>query len=347
MRERKFFIITLTAIIAIIVLLSLFSFLCSSYRDCSKKLFSLSGSRVYNSTLIRRFPFDSIILGSSLSQGFKCTEFDAAFGGQAIKLSTSGANFVEMNEFLKFALKHKKVKRVLLDAPVQFYARKQTLKDFPKEYYSDKIIWMRLKKSLSINALLDEFKFFRNILRGKVKYTNRDELYDWNKKHSCSEKVFAKNILYQKHVNYLLQNNGYEIAAEQAANIVVPLFRAYPDIEFIVFFPPVSVMDYQGGDNQKYIALKEKIVDMLLTCRNVKLYDFETAQHIMTDFSNYKDRKHYSGKINSWMIGEMKKNNYRVNNRNKRSSLEKLYKMLETYDYQKEYERLAATYKKK
>jgi hypothetical protein len=200
MKERKFFIITVIAIIAVTVFLSLFSFLSNSYRDRSKKiLFKYENeSRTYNSILIRSFSFDSIILGTSMSQGFKCSEFDAAFGGQSIKLSAPGASFAEMKEFLKFAVKYKKIQKVLLDAPVEFYAKKQSLQNFPMEYYNGKIIWMRLKKSLSINMLFDEFTFVRKILRGKVKYITRDELYDWNIFLACSEKIFAKHILFHK-----------------------------------------------------------------------------------------------------------------------------------------------------
>ena len=351
MKERKFFIITVIAIIAVTVFLSLFSFLSNNYRDRPEKILSKyaneNESRTYNSILIRRFSFDSIILGTSLSEGFKCSEFDAAFGGQSIKLSAPRANFAEMKEFLKFAVKHKKIQKVLLDAPVEFYAKKQTLQNFPMEYYNGKIIWMRLKKSLSINMLFDEFTFVRKILRGKVKYITRDELYDWNITYACSEKIFAKYILFHKYSNLLTQNNGYETAAVQANNIVNSLFQTYPDIEFIVFFPPFSMMAYQYIDNHKYVALKEKIINMLLTCHNVKLYDFETAHHIMTDYSKYRDHTHYSGRINSWMIQEMKKNNYRITNQNKKAALEKLFKMLESYDYQKEFERLASIYKER
>ena len=347
MSERKFFVVTLTAIIVIIVLFSLFTYLVGCFRESSVKILSISDSRTYNSILIRNFSFDSVLLGTSLSQGFKCSEFDAAFGGESIKLSSSGANFAEMNEFLKFAVKHKKIKRAMLDVVVQFCAMEQTLKDFPLEYYSDNLLKVRLNKSVSINGVLDELDFFWDVVRGKVKYTTRDALYDWNSRSPCSEEIFAQKILYRPHRNFLTHGNFYEKAYENTQKVLLPIFKTHADIEFIVFFPPLSIMNYQGENNIKYITLKEKIIDLLLTCSNVKLYDFEPALHITTDFNNFKDRAHYSGKINSWMLKEMTKDNYRITAQSKQQALDKLLNALNSFDYRKECERLKTLYQKK
>lgn len=347
MSERKLFVVTLAAIIVIIVLLSSFTYLVVCFRESSRKILSVSSGRTYNSTLIRNFSFDSVLLGTSLSQGFKCSEFDAAFGGKSIKLSSSGANFAEMNEFLKFAVKHKKIKRAMLDVVVQFCVMEQTLKDFPAEYYSENLFKVRLNKATSINGVLDELDFFRDMVRGKVKYTTRDALYDWNRKHSCSEKIFAQSILYQPHINYLTQGNNCEKAYENTQKVLLPIIKTHANIEFIIFFPPVSIMNYQGEDYSKYITLKGRIIDLLLTCSNVKLYDFETALHITTDFNNYKDRIHYSGKINSWMLKEMSKDNYRITAQSKQQALDKLLNALNSFDYRKECERLKTLYQKK
>jgi hypothetical protein len=347
MSERKRFAVTLGIIVLIILLISVFSFSVNNFRQSSDKLFSVSNAREYNSILIRNFSFDSMILGTSLSQGFKCSEFDAAFGGESIKLSAAAANFAEMNQFMAFAVKHKKVKRAMIDAPVHFFPMDQSLKEFPEEYYSESNLTARVKKSMSINAFIDEFDFFTDRMKGKVKYTNRDDLYDWNRRHTCSEKVFAKHVLYRENETYLPDDAAYARALEHAETVALPLFKAYPETEFIVFFPPLSMLFYKDVDCNKYIALKEKIVDLLLACPNVRLYDFETAFDIMTDYNNFKDYIHYSGKINSRLIAEMAQDNYRLTGSSKRKALDDLANQIQTYDYQRDYDRLAAAWKKK
>jgi hypothetical protein len=106
-------------------------------------------------------------------------------------------------------------------------------------------------------------------------------------------------------------------------------------------------MYFQGVDSEKYLALKKQIIDSVLECKNVKLYDFETAFHITRNFNNYKDRNHYSGKISSWIISEISKNNYRVTAETKDLFIEALRKEWKTFNFQKEYDRLAAAYSKK
>ena len=344
MSERKCFILTLAIIIAAILLAAAFSFCVSGVRENSDRLFSLTDGRTYNSLIIRKFPFDSVILGSSMSQGFKCSEFDAAFGGQSMKLCAAGANFAEVKEILDFAVKHKKIKRAMLDTPVAFFGRDLTLDSFPLEYYQENNDMVRLKKSFSINAFIDEFDFFWDYLRGKVKYTTRDELYDWNRRRSCSESLLAQDVLYSSGKNYLKDDIAYKNAIVKAENVILPIFRKYSDIEFILFFPPYSMMYYQDKDHDKYLALKKKITELLLSCPNVKLYDFETAFPVMKNLNNYKDRTHYSGVINSWMISQMKDGNYRVTVQNKDKFSADFRECLKSYDFQKEYDRLKSTY---
>jgi hypothetical protein len=49
---------------------------------------------------------------------------------------------------------------------------------------------------------------------------------------------------------------------------------------------------------------------------NVKLYDFQIAKKITHNLSNYHDLDHYHQNINKWILEEIKKNNFRVSEKN-------------------------------
>ena len=60
------------------------------------------------------------------------------------------------------------------------------------------------------------------------------------------------------------------------------------------------------------INFKEYVSSSLLDCKNVDIYDFQIANEITTNLSNYKDLTHYHQKINSWILQQMKENKYEI-----------------------------------
>ena len=344
MSERRIFLFSLSAIILLILLLSLFSFAVSNIKFTSNKLYSNQSGRVYNSVLINNFDFDSIILGSSMSQGSKCSVFDSAFGGKSMKLACSAINFAEIEFFVDRAAGKKRIRRVIFDAPVMFFSRRQSTEDIPAEYYQDNIKFVLYKKSFSINALTESLSEAKNLIRKKTRHVSRDELYDWNIGRKCGEKYFAQALLYGEETQFGFGEELFRKSKTALEQHLIPMFERHPDTEFILFFPPFSMMYYRSFDHRAYIKLKGEIAERLLAVKNVKLYDFETAFHIMEDFENYRDTNHYSGRINSWMMQQMAQGNYLLNKENKQQSLDKLRKRFETYDFAGEYGRIKTKY---
>ena len=347
MSERKIFFISLAAIILLVLVFASFSFWMSYAKISSKQLYSNQSAREYNSIVINNFDFDSLILGSSMSQGFKCSVFDAAYGGKSIKLTCSGSNFAEVKFFTDYTVRKKKIKRIMLDAPVTFLPWEQTLKDIPMEYYQDNMKILFFKKSFSINAVVNAFSDLKSKITGKTKYISRDDLYDWNLGRKCGEKYFAQRLLYDKRTEFNIDQKFAEKSKATVREFLYPMFNSCPETEFIVFYPPFSMMYYRLLDRREYIKLKAEITDMLLEMKNVRIFDFETAFHITENFENYRDTSHYSGKINSWMIGQMAQGNYQLTRDNKQQSFDKLLKRFEEYDFDKEYSRIEAKYGKK
>jgi hypothetical protein len=97
-------------------------------------------------------------------------------------------------------------------------------------------------------------------------------------------------------------------------------------------------------NKESYITFKKNIINKLINIPNVKIYDFETAFDVMENFDNYKDLIHYSGKINSWIIQQIAKDNYRLTKENQEQQLKLLHDKISSYDYNKTYEYMKKKY---
>ena len=347
MNERKIFILTFSLCIVVIFLLAFFTYTVNQVKLNSDPPVDGIPDRQYSGIAIRKFNFNAIIAGSSMSQCFKCSEFDSAFGNKSIKLTLSACNIAEIRFLLDSAVRYQKINRVMFDLSPMFLHREQTLSNIEQGYYSKNPDWFLFRKSFSFDFFAEAFEFVSRICRGKVKYTNWDDIYRWDKTRPCSEKYFANDLLYKDHTpDDYTSDKLIKKAEKNAADHLFSLLEKYSETEFLIFFPPFSIMKYRGINTDEYIKFKSRYIDTLLCAENVKIYDFETAFQITEDFNNYKDLMHYSSKINSWMISCMKKGDYLVTRENKDILLEKFRSRISAYDYQKAYDRLKSVYGK-
>ena len=66
--------------------------------------YRLYEERYINDGIARNFDYDAIITGTSMSQNFKPSEFDALFGTKSVKLPFPGAGYKEITQNLERAL---------------------------------------------------------------------------------------------------------------------------------------------------------------------------------------------------------------------------------------------------
>ena len=101
-------------------------------------------------------------------------------------MTMSGANFAEIVYIADYANKYKKYQKIMIDLPIDFFARKQDLSQLPLDLYSQHNITYKLKAAFSINEFNKAFTFLTRLLRNKVKYLSRDNYDDWNLKYKCN-----------------------------------------------------------------------------------------------------------------------------------------------------------------
>ena len=103
-----------------------------------------------------------------------------------------------------------------------------------------------------------------------------------------------------------------ELSQQSGLNVysnLLPFIEAHPDTEFIVFFPPYSLVQwvdfYQQGTMIYHLEQKEAVIRILLGYDNVKIYDFQAELDWVTDLDNYIDAWHYGPWINDAIVEDI------------------------------------------
>lgn len=58
----------------------------------------------------------------------------------------------------------------------------------------------------------------------------------------------------------------------------------------------------QEGSIIRQFEAEQLVTELLLQCPNVKLYNFFDQYEVITNLDNYRDKEHYSAKINSQIL---------------------------------------------
>lgn len=271
------------------------------------KIFSVPG-------VVKNFDYDTIIIGSSMTQNFDMDSFRQELGQNPIKATLGGITGKEISALFKLAQDsgHAQTYYICLDNST--LAAGSTEQRFP-EYLMDFNIfndyryfwgyeaWMRF---IPLNLALvtadklgielpERFNEARSIdMMGAWAY-----LYDFSAERVLS--VYAES------------DNG--------AAVNVDATQAYSDPEancdaflesmdlsqgnIVFFFPPYSSLLWydmeQDEGIESTLALKRYFMEKVSGYDNVKVFDFQGAD-ITVDLDNYMDLGHYSPEINDFMV---------------------------------------------
>ena len=111
MQERTQFFVTVAAILLLLSCCVLLHFYNQDLYRTGKIV--LQDEREFNAVIGRHFKFDSVRLGTSMSENFKCSEFDKITGGYSQKMTVSGGHISEIAFTAEYAIKYNQVKYVL------------------------------------------------------------------------------------------------------------------------------------------------------------------------------------------------------------------------------------------
>lgn len=274
-------------------------------------------TRFMNVGFAKYYSYDSIVLGTSMTQNFRPSQMDAVMGGHFIKLSMAGSTPYEEARLLAVAFRSKgeSIKAVVWGLDQASWTRPADERE-PEEIFPD---YLYSPASLQILT--------RYLASKDVYYTSRialglppdpaaridfDKLGYWNGKYpfGCKYVRNSYSVIAARpdpkageSIEALTGNVDANFAA-----YLVPLAKAHPHTVFYLFIPPYSAAEglYRAQHAPVELSaresLRQRLSQLAASLPNVHLYDFQSMRAITDDLANYQDIYHYSAAINDWMI---------------------------------------------
>lgn len=315
---RKFLIKFTSSVLVFALLVGSFMYVVDPlqmYRKSSlyPPLYS-SQERYQNAGLARSYDYDTIILGSSMTQNFVPSYVESVLGGQVMKLSIEGSTAMEQSAVGRTALDTGKVKRVLWG--LDYFAMRQDVgaesENMPMYMY-DNNPFNDYEYLFNISNVKHAWKALTTPEEESKAFRNLDLLRNWDKSAKYSqaavldtwEKARIKEAGYGKN-EFSLEN------VEAVFNkYVLSLIEEHPEVEFTFYYPPYTILRQQvwaetnpvRAENQ--YAMKKYMFEQFSKHSNVSVYDFQEDSSITYDLGQYKDLSHHSQDINERIVREI------------------------------------------
>ncbi|MFD0711937.1 copper amine oxidase N-terminal domain-containing protein [Paenibacillus sp. GCM10027626] len=284
-----------------------------------KPVFS-NEQRYQNPGLAKNYDYDTIILGSSMTENFIPSVVNKDLGGKSIKLSIRGSYAEEQNDIAKVAFRTGKVKQVLWG--IDYFALKPANLDaqgpYP-HYLYDENRWNDYKYWFNVTPYQELakglFKRFTATENGK-RMMELEYLYNWNY-YVLYGKKYVMNFYKKALTNEIrtgMNEEPLEVVQENFTKYVESLIKEHPEAEFKIYYPPYSILrqavwrDLNVQRYEQQLTMKQWMFDRLKQYPNVKIYDFQSEDEWTFNLDLFKDLSHHNMNVNTWISNAIGRN---------------------------------------
>lgn len=300
--------------------------------------------RYQNDGIVKHFYYDAVITGNSLCENFKSSELDALFGTNSVKVPFSGASCKELDQNNRAAIKaNGDIRLIVMDIDCDNLISDKDMMSYDADDYPS-----FLYDSNPLNDV--KYLFNKSIFKTSldtVSYTlagNRTTSFDDYSFWDTPGQPYGRDIILATYSRPGATGEVLHMTAADAelvtGNIsqnILETARANPQIEFYLFFPPVSVFYWDKqqrlGTLERQLEAHQLAVELMLECGNIHLFSFMDEFDLVTDFDRYKDYIHYDSRVNSWMLECMASDTHRLTRDNYSDYFARIYGFYTAYDY--------------
>ena len=298
-------------------------------------------SRYENYGLAKYLEYDSVMLGTSVTQDAKASEFNALFDANALRVKFAGSYFKELGDFLKYAYEHhdgeiEKVFWVLDITHVLTAADTVGHTDNP-EYLYDDSFWNDSKYLLNKDVAPDLVRslfnvspidFDHQVWADPTGWETLVQVYGPNRPAQQEEKEFSEELRAQVMENY--ETN------------ILSIVREHPETEFMFVIPPGNAFfwDYvcRNGEYTCYMDALEMVMQEMLTLPNVQVYAFVDDPDKTMELDRFKDRVHFDPAMMSEIIADVAAGEGRITAENIGVRMEEMRAYWQKVDFDALYE---------
>ncbi len=258
-----------------------------------------------NPGMARHMDYDSVILGSSMTVNFNTDWFSELMDLNTIKLSYSGAYPKDQSNIMKIIFNSgHEVKKVFLGIDVITYMGDVNETKYPiPEYLYDDNYFNDIQYVLNKDVLLNY------VLRPMADPDPTDlaTVYaSWWTEEYYNEQWVLHNYTDPEKVEREVPAEEYLPGTEKNLTVnICPYIEENPDTQFIVFFPPYSILFWndvlKGNHLEATMEEYRYIAERLNEYDNVEVYFFPDREDIVLDLNHYADYSHYHPDYNRFM----------------------------------------------
>lgn len=308
--------------------------------------YPITDQRYQNDGIVRHFDYDAILTGTSLTENFMPSQLDELFGVNSVKVCFSGGTFHEMSSNLRRGLEaNPKVKLVLMGIDSWFLLEPpgalRTDAEYPAYLYDDNLL-------NDVNYLLNK-QVLCAYTAGVLEFTHRggvttgfDAYSFWGDgAYGVTGKDIAIANSPRERVEYVegpLTEADRRRILENLEDNATQLARAYPDVQFLYFFPPYSILYWDLQNREGAIDRQTEAwalaSETLLAEPNIRLFSFFEDYDTVTNLDNYRDNVHYGHHINALLLDRMARGEGELTLENYRQHWQTVAEFYRSYDYE-------------
>jgi hypothetical protein len=311
--------------------------------------------RMQNAGLIRSQDFDTVFMGTSLAIHFRQTDIDRVLGVRSLKLTMQGSSSTEQAFVLDEALKQRHPGRIVWAMDDFIFC---DAAEIDSDIYLPADIYRRNTKGVagylfsgamareSALMVLSAVPWLAPAIGHVAKFSiadvddintlaqNTDAGALYNAKSAMAAFVRITDPVRTK---YLGEGYGYESEVRNFERDAVGLIARHPDVQFDIYFPPYSILQWVAMRDASPETLKivtdltDHIARRLVQFPNVRLFDFRATAEITHDLGNYSDVIHHSPAIDLKVLSMLAKGEHVVDRAAPTAPLEKLKAQVEAY----------------
>ncbi|MBE5799975.1 MAG: hypothetical protein E7321_08515 [Clostridiales bacterium] len=259
----------------------------------------------------KSYTYDSIIVGSSMTENCTPSVYDDALGGRFVKLSMNAGLSLDHAKMMEIAFRTHEVRRVVYGMDFFSYTHYyNNQKAKTPDYLYDDSLFNDVQYWLNKSVLFSHIPAALARVGTPDEDASRDSMYFWHPPEMPGEAALRARVnLSAPMPDQTGAARGVELAQLSLEHNLLPFIRAHRDTTFTVFLPPYSLLYWADqavqGNLDTCIAQKTLMAKTLLHEPNVELFDFQARFDWVEDYDLYYDLIHYISVINDEMAYAM------------------------------------------
>lgn len=306
--------------------------------------------RYQNNGILRHFDYDSVIIGTSMAENFKTSQFDELFDAHSVKTCFSGASYKELNQNLETAVaSNSQLKYVLRALDTGYLTTDKDSMRYDASFYPNYLyndfpfddVEYFLNKSILLESTIPTIEYTAD--GGST--PSFDQYSNWMSGYIFGRDAVLSSLVRPEYISdhFSLSDADKEVLIENIRQNVTSVAAANPNITFYIFLTPYSICWWdtsvvRTGQLPAQIESQKIAIEEMLRFDNIKLYSFFTNYDLICNLDNYKDAVHYSENINSQILIWIKNDEYLLTKDNYQNYLNDITEFYGNYPYDSIYE---------